>query len=137
MARRTHHLAGANPHTVIAVCFLRQIPHHTHSQHVHKLCYRVALFNDDLLGPMYECGIGILHAHRDHRSQNIEGLTYYAPGVNCMGLQQAVEGGRVTHVSHMIAQYIRDINKHPLSHQVDITSILSKYAPLRGEAHIC
>ena len=57
---------------------------------MHQLCHGVSLLYNDLLGPVNEGGIGILHSHRDHRSQDVQSLADNGPRLQCMGLQQAV-----------------------------------------------
>ena len=62
-----------------------------YSQHMYKLGNSVPLLYDNLLGPVYEGGVGILHPHRDHRGKNVQGLADDGPCLQGMCLQQAVE----------------------------------------------
>ena len=44
-------------------------------QHVDELCYWVALFHDDLLGPVNEGGVGVLHSNGNNGGEHIKSLT--------------------------------------------------------------
>ena len=71
---------------------------HTHSQHVHQLSYRVALLHNDLLSPVNQCSIGILHSYGNHRSENVQSLSDNGAGLKSMSLQQT-EGRNLASVT--------------------------------------
>ena len=62
---------------------------YAHSQHVYELCHRVSLLHDDLLGPVNEGSVGVLHPDGYHRSKDVQGLADNTSSLDSMSLQQA------------------------------------------------
>ena len=56
-----------------------------------ELGHSVTFFNYDLLGPVNQCGVGILHPYGHHRCEDVQSLAHNEPSLHSMGLQQAVE----------------------------------------------
>ena len=64
---------------------------HTILQDVYELCDGVALLHDDLLGPVSQHAVAVLHAAGHRWRQDLQSLLHYAPSLQRMSLQQAVE----------------------------------------------
>ncbi len=64
---------------------------------VDELAAGVAVLHDDLLGPVGEHGVAVLHAARHAGREDLQGLAHHAPRLHSVGLQQRVEhlGGSV------------------------------------------
>ncbi len=58
---------------------------------VDELAAGVAVLDDDLLGPVGEHGVAVLHAARHAGRQDLQGLTHHAARLHRVGLQQRVE----------------------------------------------
>ena len=63
-----------------------------------ELSHGVALLHDDLLGPVNESGVGVLHANRHDWCEDVQSLPDNGASLEGMGLEQAVEhlGGNST-----------------------------------------
>ena len=51
----------------------------------------MSVLHDDLLGPVGEHRVAVLHAARHRRRQDLEGLPHHAARLDGVGLQEAVE----------------------------------------------
>ena len=70
---------------------------HKYLQHVYELGDRVTFLYNDLLGPVDEGGISVLHPDGNHRGQDVQGLTDNRSGLHCMCFQQTA-----IYTSHVI-----------------------------------
>ncbi len=58
---------------------------------MNELAAGVAVLHDDLLGPVGEHGVAVLHAARHAGREDLQGLAHHAPRLHRVGLQQRVE----------------------------------------------
>ena len=56
-----------------------------------ELGHGVSFLDYDLLGPVDQGGVGILHADGHHRGEDVQGLPHDEASLHGMGLQQTVE----------------------------------------------
>ena len=60
-------------------------------QDMDKLCYSVALFNDDLLGPIDDHSVPIFHSTGHGRCEDFKCFLHHSSCLYCMCLQETVK----------------------------------------------